>query len=176
MAAASVVGAVGEREQDGHRAQRPDQERGQVQGGLVGPVQVLDDEHHRPGLAQPLEQAEHQLEQLSGLQFLRRRGRGSARRELRKQPAQSLPGRPEQFLQPSGRSPARERAQRPDERRQRQALRAQFDALTRQNAESGRRRPARQLSDQPGLADPGLAADQDDGRIAILGAPQRHAQ
>jgi hypothetical protein len=143
-------------------------------------VQVLDDEHHRPGLAQPLEQAEHQLEQLPGLQFLRGHGRGrergGARRELRQQPAQSLPGRPEQFLQLSGRSPAGERAQRPYERRQRQALRAQFDALTRQNAESGRRRPARQLSDQPGLADPGLAADQDDGRVAILGAPQRHAQ
>ncbi len=54
-------------------AQRPDQERGQIQGGLVGPVQVLDDEHHRPGRAQPPEQAQHQLQQLPGLEALAER-------------------------------------------------------------------------------------------------------
>ena len=42
VAAVQFVGPVGDHQQDPGRAQRPDQEGGQVQGGLVGPVQVLD--------------------------------------------------------------------------------------------------------------------------------------
>jgi hypothetical protein len=59
-----VVGAVGGHDQ--RAVQRPlvaDQEGQQVPGGLVGPVQVLDDQRHGTSFGQVLQHHEHLLEQ-----------------------------------------------------------------------------------------------------------------
>jgi hypothetical protein len=60
---AGLVVAVGDHQQHPLPPQIPDQERQQVPGGAVGPVQILDHQHQRPLLAQPPEQAKQQLEQ-----------------------------------------------------------------------------------------------------------------
>ena len=66
---ARLVVAVGDHQQDPLSAQVANQERQQVAGGAVGPVQVLDHQHQRGLLTQPAQQAEQQLEQpcLGGL-------------------------------------------------------------------------------------------------------------
>ena len=73
------VGPVGDHDQDPGVAQRPDQERGQVEGGPVGPVHVLDREQHGRDAAQPAERAEHELEQLRLLHVLAGRAGGDRR-------------------------------------------------------------------------------------------------
>ena len=67
MAPVQLVGAVGGQQHDPDPAQRPDQEGDQLPGGLVGPVQVLEDQQQRPPGAEPAEQPEDQLEQLGHL-------------------------------------------------------------------------------------------------------------
>jgi hypothetical protein len=66
---ARLVVAVGDHQQHPLPAQVPDQERQQLAGGAVGPVQILDHQHQRSLLAQAPQQPQEQLEQasLSGL-------------------------------------------------------------------------------------------------------------
>ena len=176
MPPVKLIGTVGDHQQHRHRPQRPDQERGQIQRGRVGPVQILDDEHHRPDRAQPPEQAQHQLQQLPRLQALaRRRGSGPGP-ELGKQPGQPWPSRAQQLAQFAGRRHAGQRPQRIHQRGQRQPFRAQLDALAGQHAEPRRRPQRRQLTDQTGLADPGLPADQRHRGLTALRPPHRRGQ
>ena len=73
--AVDLVGAVGEHQQHPRALQRADEEGDEVEGGAVGPVQVLDDQHERPLRAEPAEHAEHQFEQLRGAAGRRRGAR-----------------------------------------------------------------------------------------------------
>jgi len=68
-----LVGAVGGQQHDPDAAQRPDQERDQLPGGLVGPVQVLQDKQQRPPGAEPAQQPQDQLEELGHLDPVRGR-------------------------------------------------------------------------------------------------------
>ena len=63
MAAVELVGAVGQHQHDPLLAQAAGQERDKRAGRAIGPVHVLEDQHHRRGLAEQVEQFEHRLEQ-----------------------------------------------------------------------------------------------------------------
>jgi hypothetical protein len=63
MRSVDLVRAEGEHEQHPDAAQRPHQERDEVKRRAVRPLEVLDDEHQRPVGGQPLDDAEHELEQ-----------------------------------------------------------------------------------------------------------------
>ena len=63
VAAVQLVRPVGHEEHDAGVAQVPDEEREQVAGRPVGPVQVLDDEEDRRPFGEPLQQREDVLEQ-----------------------------------------------------------------------------------------------------------------
>ena len=69
-----------------------------------------------------------------------------------------------------------QRAQRVDQRRQRQALGAQLHALPGEHQEPRAGRPLGQLPDQPGLADPGLAADDRERGLLRPGPVHQRAQ
>ena len=172
------VRPVGDHDQDPRVAQRPDQERGQVEGGPVGPVHVLDREQDGRDAAQPAERAEHELEQLRLLHVLTGRGGESAarraagreRREFRQQPGQPGRGGAEHPGEHVGGHGPGQRAERVHQRRQRQAFGPQLHALPGQHAEPFPRRPRAQLPGQPGLAHARLAADQRERRVPCLRA------
>ncbi len=165
MPPVQLVGPVGGHQQHPGLTQRPGQERDQVQRGLIGPVQVLDQEQHRLGRAQPVKQAEHHLQQLRLLHVLAVRRRAGAGAQVGQQPGQPGPGRAEQ-LGPGFRGRATgQRAQRVHQRGQRQAFRAEFDALAGEHPEPGPGGPRRQFAHQAGLAHPGFPADQRDGGL-----------
>ena len=65
-----IVGPVAAENGDPSRAQRPGQECQQSPGARVGPVQVLQNQQHRAGLAEPGQQPVHRLEQLTLRQAL----------------------------------------------------------------------------------------------------------
>ncbi len=64
VTAVQVIGPVAAEHGHPLAVQHPGQERDQVPGGPVGPVQVLEHEQHRARLRQLAEQAEHRAEQL----------------------------------------------------------------------------------------------------------------
>jgi len=170
-----LVGAVGDHKDDGRRAQQPHQERGQVKGGLVRPVHVLDHEEERLDSAQPGQRAEHELKQLRLLQARHRRGR--VRRELGQQPGEAAQRRGAEHrvqLFPGHRP--RQRPQRVHQRRQRKALCPQFHALAGEDPETRFPGLPGQFGGQPGLSDPGLAADERERRLTAKGLLQQGGQ
>jgi hypothetical protein len=165
------VAAVGREQQQPLPAQVANQEGQQVEGRAVDPVQVLDHQHHRGRLAQVAEQPQGQLEQpvLGG---------GAGRRHLRpggaaagQEPFQLGVGRPEQL--PEGRR-AEVALQAPeglDDGAEGQAA-ADVDAAAGQDPHAGVVRQRAELADQPGLADAGLAPDEERLRPSLRGGPQ----
>ena len=160
MAPVQLVGAIRRQQQDPHVTQRSDQEGEQFQGRLIGPVQVLQDEHDRAGGAEPADQPEHQLQQLGRLDVAGWQAAGRIRIEFRQQPGQAAPRRAEQPGELVRRRAAGQRAQRVNERGQRQPLGTQLDAMADEHGETGGRRAGRKLADEPGLADACLTADE----------------
>src|SRR6266545_3873619 len=73
MAAVQLVGAVGRDQQDPFLAQVPGEEAQQVTGGLVGPMDVLDDQDGGRPPPEPVEDAEEQFEEPARLVY----GRGA---------------------------------------------------------------------------------------------------
>ena len=63
VAAVQLVGAVGEQQQQPLLAQAAGQEGDECPGRAVGPVQVLQDQHHGLRLAEQVEQLQQRLEQ-----------------------------------------------------------------------------------------------------------------
>jgi hypothetical protein len=123
-------------------AHRPDQEGNQLPGGLVGPVQVLQHQQQGPAGAEPTQQAQDELEQLGYLEPVGGRlralvlGQISTRVELGQQAAQAAPGRAEHVGQFGPGRGASQRAQRVDERGERQTFRAELDAVPGQHGEA----------------------------------------
>lgn len=146
MTPVELIGAVGDQQQDADAAQRPDQERDQLTGGLVGPVQILEHQHDRLAVAEPAQQAENQFKQLSHLNPVRRPVPGGFCRGIRVQfgqePAQAAPGRAEHLGQLVGGRRVGQRAQRVDERGERQSFGAELDALAGQHHEPAAGGPA----------------------------------
>ena len=153
VAAVQVVGAVGADDGDALAVQHPEQEREQVAGGCVGPVQVLEDKQHRGARGKLGQQAEHGAEHLLAGQ------RGpvglgvAAPAAVRQQPGQHR-ARLHRRLDLRRRGSDRVR-----EREIRHAV-ADLRALAAQHGEPAAGGERGHLADQPGLAHPGVAADQ----------------
>ena len=161
MAAVKLVAAVAGDEQQALAAQVADQVAEQVAGRAVGPVHVLDhDDRGRVG-AEPAEHPEHQLEQPL-LAEPGRRGRHAQRRLQRRE------GRAcgtQHRVERVRRELVGELAHDARERRIGNRF-SRFGAVAGQHARPGGARPPGELRQQPGLADPGLAADERRARSA----------
>ncbi len=153
-----------------------DEECQELTGRVVGPVQVLDDEHDRPVLTEPAQQIQDGLVQPAArplrarLRGVRRTRQGSVgepevggdrskgdtgRRRHRAAIVARLPRhRPDQWPDRLDDGGERERSVRHPHATAAQHERARFAGL------------AARLGDQPRLADPGLAADEDDPGVA----------
>ena len=125
----------------GHHEQRQlpevaDEEAQQVLGGVVGPVQILDHEHHRPVPRQAPQRGDHGLEPLrtrvAGLGGGRRRRHGEAAQGRRERGVRELAG-------------------------------LHRDAVAPQHR---RLHGRGELAHEPRLADPGVARDEHDARRA----------
>ena len=103
-------------------------------------------------------------------------GQYSARVELGQQAAQAAPGRAEYVGQFGPGRGASQCAQRVDERGERQALRAELDAVAGQHREPRVGCLSGQFRDQAGLAHAGLAGDDREARLAAGGSPQQCGQ
>ncbi len=166
--AVQLVGAVREHEQDLRVVQAAHEQRDQLERRAVGPVQVLEHDHERPVAPGARDGAEHELEQLRGLGPLARQRRVIGI-ELGHEPRQLRPRVAEQRVELRRRDLMRERPQRLGQRGQRHRVAAELDAAAGDHASARRHRRAGRLFDEPGLADARLAADDHDGRVALLG-------
>jgi hypothetical protein len=164
-----LVGAVCRQQQHVRQPGRTDQEADQVAGRPVGPVQVLDDQHQGLLCGQPAEQGGDHLEQHASAGLaggLRRRTEfGQQAGEILLTPVED--GRAVGLHEP---------AQRGRERGEGQPFLTQLEALTGEDASAlGGGQPA-ELLHQAGLADAGLAADQNGRRLGVAGALEGVAQ
>ena len=158
-----VIGPVAAEHRHPLPVQDPGQERDQVTGGPVGPVQVLEDEQHRVRLRQLGEQAEHRAEQLLAGQLPSVAAGRGARPVIGQQAAEHRPVR-DQLGHP-GRGVADDAPQRVGQRQVRHAV-AELGTAPGQHAEAALPGPPHQLGHQPGLADPGVPADQGHGCLS----------
>ncbi len=175
MATMELVGAVGEHQQHSLRAQVAGHVGGEGARGSVGPVHVLEHERDWSGGADQVEQFEHGLEQpqliarltlAPGARAILGQGREQGR-ELR------AAGRAE--LSQRRVVGARERAQRAQQWGVGQltlALLHTFAAQHERRVGTHADAPG-ELRDQARLADPRLAAQQDDGGAAVGCVTQR---
>ncbi len=155
-----VVGPVGADDGDALAAQHPRQERDQLAGRRVGPVQVLKHEQHRVRRGEFGQRAEHRAEHL----LPGHASRVGARRRLaavRQQPGQHRPGLDDLLdLRRGG-------TERVRERQVGHAV-ADLGALAAQDREAVALGDRHHLGHQAGLAHAGVAADE-----RGLGAPGR---
>jgi hypothetical protein len=176
MAAVELVGAVGRDQDDPLVPQTTSDERQQIPRRAVGPVDVLDDEHHRLALAQALEQDEETIEQ-ARLGPLGRRlgaGLGAAGDELGDEPTELPRRRVDQAGEDGGVRDPEEAAKRLGDRGERQSLlRAQADASAVEHEAARVTGAVRELTDEAALADSRLPADENDGRRAAFGPFER---
>ena len=125
MASGQLVGAIGGDEQHRRVGQGAGEEAEQMAGRLVRPVDVLDHQHQRGPRARVLEQPRDGLEQLEPDGVTRFR----ARHEARQQHAQRCAARSGPLQDLISSVEREQAAQRPDDRRVRQALAAERHAL-----------------------------------------------
>ena len=172
MGAVQLVGAV--RDHDQQPAERPlvpDQERQQVPAGPVGPVRVLDHQHHRRVPGQVLERPEYLLEQPGP--GLGRVTAGVWLTELGQQPGQPPRG-------PAGQHRGHrvcahlvhQVAQHRGERCERKPVGAKLQAAAGQHPGARRRRGPAEVADQPGLTYARLPAQQHGRRTALAHADE----
>ncbi len=166
-----IVGPVAADQGDPLPVQHPGQERDQVPGGGVGPVQVLQHEQDRRRGRQLGEQAEHAAEHLLPGQARAVRVGDRPLAALRQQPAQGR-ARAERVADPGGLGGAAERV---GQRQVGHAV-AQLGALPGQHGKAPAGGQPGDLADQAGLAHPGIAADQRDHRPARLGVVEEVEQ
>ena len=141
----------------------------QVERGAVRPLEVFDHEHERSLAGDPLERVEDRLEQLrpGTAPRIETMGIGSGRPiEFGDEPRQAAPAGSEQRGQLPRRDATDELAQRGDERRERESAVADAQARAGQDTGAAGPRATGELLDEAGLADAGLAADEDDRRCA----------
>ena len=150
-----LVRAQRDHEQQPLPAQVAREEPQRVLGRRVGPVDVLDHEHGGRLLGEPAERAQQQLEQLR--RHLRAGGVATLA-QLGHQPFELV---------------VLEAAERRDDRRVRELARLQRHALAPQDAMAVGAGPVGQLARHPRLADPGLAGDQHEPRVAGRDLRQR---
>jgi hypothetical protein len=117
-----LVAAIGRDQQDPRAAKRLHEKGQQVEGGPVGPVQVLHDEHQRLLLREPHQHAEHQLHQLRGAERVGGRTRRPVSCELGQLPGQLCACRTQHYVELVRRHACHNGPQGVHERRERQAL------------------------------------------------------
>lgn len=173
VAAVDVVGSVGGDDDETAAAQGAQKVGEEVTGGGVGPVEVLQYEDDRTFHRHAFEQTGGQLEEPGRAVLVGPAppaGRGLA--ELGQQPGQFLllaHGRRGEFvgqLPPQG-------PQRGGERREGQPVRADLDAAAEGEDGALATRLVVELLDEPGLADSGLARDEQRLRLSRGGAGER---
>ncbi len=157
----------------GRPARRPlqdspaEQEPQQVTGGLVGPVQVLQDQQQRGDVRQLGQQGGHALEQPQP----RPRGGAPVTPVVRIAAEQPVGDR---MRGQHGGEPlvGGQHSEDLGERQIRQAHVAQVDAVPGEDDRPGRGGPPGDLVQGPGLADPGVPGDQHGARLTGAGALQ----
>jgi hypothetical protein len=178
MAAVQLVGAVGQHQQQ-PGLEVADQEGEQVQGGAVGPVQVLHHQHGRGPAGQPLQQGQERLEQpglARGADGGPGRGRFLAPLELGQQAGQQRPPRSDQLVQGRRLQLPAQPAHGLGHRRIGQRGLAELDAAAQQHLSAAPLDLLGEPGDQPGLADAGLAADAQGQQLAVAGVPERRLE
>ena len=176
VAAMQLVGAIRRDHHDAFAPEATCDEGEQVAGRAVGPMQVLGDEDHRSPLSQAFEQRQERTEQSRRRPL---RGHVGHHRRLRR-PSSSGTSRPSSRV--VGSITSSRDARSSDRRHRGVPRRSERTATLRPN--QGSRNPlrgpcprvarlARQLGKEPALPDPGLAADKDHDRRAVLGAIER---
>jgi hypothetical protein len=156
VAAVQLIGAVAQHQRD-PAAQVPDHKAQQVAGGLVGPVQVLDHQQHRPTRGQPVQHPQQQLEQPRWRQRRRCRLAGGSHAQLGDQPSQLPAGAAQDLCELLRIQGAGQRAQRLDHRRVGQHTLTHVQAAATEYHHPGLGGVVGQLGDQAGLADAGFA-------------------
>lgn len=142
-----------------------EQEAEQVAGGLVGPVEVLDDQEERGQVGQVGEESRDALEELEAAAGV---GRGARPRGRADEPVHRGvrgEGRGEPLV--GGRS-----AEDLREREVRQTYVAEVHAVAGEDGQAGGGGVCRGLRQRPGLADTGVPGDQDGARVAGRGPLQ----
>ena len=137
-------------------------------GRLVGPVEVLDQQEQGRAPGQPPEQAKQQLEHARLVGLAKRADRGLAEPWL--QSGQLPPRGADQRPHGIGAQLIDQQPEHLDDRCVGQAAPADRDAAAPERASAGMDAPPGHLGEQPGLAQPGLARDQDD-RGSVGGGP-----
>jgi hypothetical protein len=164
VAAVQFVAAVGGHQHDRGLGQVGHEEREQVHGRPVGPVQILDRQHQRPLGGQPLQQAQQPLEQLRAGQLTRDRRGGLCRAEVGDQPGQLRPPGPDHLLQGGRVEVADQLPQRLGDRRVGQGALTGVQATADEHPRAGRLGTGGELAQQAGLADPRFTAKQQHAR------------
>jgi hypothetical protein len=176
VAAVQVVRAVAGDQGDAAAAQGADQERDQVAGGAVGPVQVLDDQQQRGQLGQAGQQRQDAVEQLHPLEPVARRcRRGGGVPGAWQQQAETRHGRRQPVGQLRLAWPGAEVAEGVHKRHVRQAEVADLHAAADQHPHALRFGAGGELAEQAGLAHAGVAGHQRHRRAALPG-PGEHAE
>ena len=168
--------AVGAEQQRGAEARRAHEVAAEQQRGAVGPVQVVDDRQHRAAAGQALDERDDRGVEVAQLALgVARTGRGEPRHapaQLRQQAGELRPFGAQQGGQLRVGDAGQRAAQHLDPGPEREQL-----VLVAAPVEDGEvPRRVRHLGDQPRLADPALAGDEDDGRFARAGAPELRLQ
>ncbi len=167
MAAVDVVGAVGGEDDEAAGAQGAEEVGDQVAGGGVGPVQVLQDEDDGVPGGDALQQAGGQLEEPGHALLVvpAAAGDGGALGQFGQQPGQFLllpcGGRGQLFGQVAAQG-----AQRGGERCEGQSVGTDLDAAAQRHDGAPPMRCGGELLDEAGLADAGLAAEQQGLRLS----------
>ena len=145
-----------QRDQQRDRGRAPEQMREELSGRRVRPVDVVDLEEQRPFISdQRQEIGERPIEAPA---FGRRSGSIALRLDCREAPGeQSELAGPERFEGVSVRKPLGECVDDRDER----CFPLELAGPPREHDEAMCRRPLAELAQQPGLADPGLAANRE---------------
>ena len=164
VSAVELVRAVGQQQHHPLLAHAPRQKRYKRAGRAVGPVHVLEDQHHRGRVGQQIKQLEHRLEQphLPGgvWAVVAWTPVVEARKDRRQLVATSGAQCVEYWV-----VLADQRSQRAQQRRVGQLAVGLLNALAAQD--QGRRfvavgQPLLELADQPRLPDSGVTAEQDE--------------
>jgi hypothetical protein len=144
----------------------------ELQRGIVGPVQVVEREHHASARAQGLQQRADRAVGLEAL-VLQAAGGGTGEAVQPRDDRRELGGLvANQALEAIGAQRRGVIAERVDRHRERQIL-LQLGGTAREHEMAERIGPRAELADQARLADAGLAADRQDRRAAGLELRER---
>ena len=166
MRARKLVGAHREHEHERPRGRSRHEQRDEVEGRAVGPLDILDDEYQRPLGDQPADDAKQQLQDPRRVRVARRLRRTPVR-QLGDQATNLAAGRTQQRIELLGWELDGQRPQHVDERGERDPAAVELDAAAHQGPRTCATAPGDQLADQPRLADTGLPADDQRDRRPV---------